>query len=43
MPPCVNCCDTEARLTPMPIWLVPAPFSAAAYMSANSAREPLAP
>jgi hypothetical protein len=30
MLPCVNCCDTDARLTPMPIALVPAPLSAAA-------------
>src|SRR5688572_30166007 len=43
MLPCVNCCDTDARLTPMPIGLAPAPLSAAAYTSANSAREALAP
>jgi hypothetical protein len=28
--PCVNCCDTAARPTPMPIGLAPPPLSAAA-------------
>ena len=43
MLPCVNCCDTASRLTPMPIAWAPAPFIALAYMSANSARAAFAP
>ena len=38
MLPCVNCWATAARLVPMPIGVVPAPLSAAAYTSLNSAR-----
>ncbi len=43
MLPCVNCWATAATVAPMPTALVPEPFSAAAYMSENSAREALAP
>src|SRR5205814_8642397 len=43
MLPCVNCCDTADRVTPMPIALAPAPFIALAYMSENSARDAFAP
>ena len=43
MLPWVNCCETEARLVPMPTELAPAPLSAAAYTSLNSARDTLAP
>ena len=43
MLPCVNCCATAATLTPMPMLLVPAPFSAVAYMSPNSTRAIFAP
>src|SRR5258706_10021720 len=40
MLPCVNCCVTACRFTPMPMLL---PLIALAYMSANSARDDLAP
>ena len=43
MLPCVNCWATVWTCTPMPTSLVPAPLSEAAYMSANSARDDLAP
>src|SRR5262245_13484324 len=43
MLPCVNCCDTDSSVTPMPTLFAPVPFIALAYMSANSARADFAP
>ncbi len=45
MLPWLNCCDTVATCTPMPacVLLAAEPVIAAAYMSANSARDDFSP